>query len=97
MVNLKKYRLALILLAAFILIPLTIGNTTDVHNVIIYILIYAMVGEAWNLITGFTGQTICADPENHFGAVVLSSRTGGHDEAIRGRARIIEKLFSEQP
>lgn len=47
--------------------------------------------------TGFTGQTICADPENHFGAVVLSSRTGGHDEAIRGRARIIEKLFSEQP
>ena len=57
MVNLKKYRLALILLAAFIIIPLTIGNTTDVHNVIIYILIYAMVGEGWNLITGFTGQT----------------------------------------
>ena len=57
MVNWKKYRLALILLALFIIIPLTIGNTTDVHNVIIYILIYAMVGEAWNLITGFTGQT----------------------------------------
>ena len=47
--------------------------------------------------TGWTGQTICADPENHFAAVVLSSRTGGHDEAIQGRARIIEKLFSEQP
>ncbi|MBQ6359840.1 MAG: branched-chain amino acid ABC transporter permease [Lachnospiraceae bacterium] len=53
----KKYSLALIMLAAFIIIPLTIGRTTDVHNVIIYILIYAMVGEAWNLITGFTGQT----------------------------------------
>lgn len=57
MVMLKKHKFALILLAAFIIIPLTIGNTTDVHNVIIYILIYAMVGEAWNLITGFTGQT----------------------------------------
>ncbi len=54
---LKKHSLAFVLLAAFILIPLTVGNTTDVHNVIIYILIYAMVGEAWNLITGFTGQT----------------------------------------
>lgn len=57
MVTLKKHYLAFFLLAAFILIPLTIGKTTDVHNVIIYILIYAMVGEAWNLITGFTGQT----------------------------------------
>lgn len=57
MVVLKKHALALILLAGFILVPLTVGNTTDVHNVIIYILIYAMVGEAWNLITGFTGQT----------------------------------------
>ncbi|MBE6878346.1 MAG: branched-chain amino acid ABC transporter permease [Ruminococcaceae bacterium] len=57
MVTLKKHSLAFILLAAFIIVPLTIGNTTDVHNVIIYILIYAMVGEAWNLITGFTGQT----------------------------------------
>ena len=57
MVNImKKYSLALIMLAAFIIIPLAV-RTTDVHNVIIYILIYAMVGEAWNLITGFTGQT----------------------------------------
>ena len=45
--------------------------------------------------TGFTGQTIFADPENDYAALVLSSRTGGHDEAIRGRTRIIEKLFSE--
>ena len=53
----KKYSLALIMLSGFIIIPLTVGRTTDVHNVIIYILIYAMAGEAWNLITGFTGQT----------------------------------------
>ena len=45
--------------------------------------------------TGFTGQTIFADPENDYAALVLSSLTGGHDEAIRGRTRIIEKLFSE--
>ena len=57
MVNImKKYSLAFVMLAAFIIIPLAV-RTTDVHNVIIYILIYAMVGEAWNLITGFTGQT----------------------------------------
>lgn len=54
---LKKHKFALVLLALFILIPVTVGKTTDVQNVIIYILIYAMVGEAWNLITGFTGQT----------------------------------------
>ena len=42
--------------------------------------------------TGFTGQTICVDPEYDFAAVVLTSRTGAHDEAIQGRARIIEKL-----
>lgn len=54
---LKKNLFAFILLAAFILIPVTVGNTADVHNIIIYILIYAMVGEGWNLISGFTGQT----------------------------------------
>ena len=43
--------------------------------------------------TGWTGQTICADPENGFAAVVLTSRTGNHDEAILGRARIIEALY----
>ena len=42
--------------------------------------------------TGFTGQTICVDPEYDFAAVVLTSRTGAHDETIQGRARIIEKL-----
>ena len=45
--------------------------------------------------TGWTGQTICVDPEHDFAAVVLTSRTGAHDVAIQGRARIIEKLYSE--
>ncbi len=44
--------------------------------------------------TGWSGQTICADPESGFAAVVLTSRTGDHNEAILGRARIIEKLRS---
>lgn len=44
--------------------------------------------------TGYTGQSIYVDPENDFAAVVLSSRTGDHDEAVRGRARIVEKLFA---
>ena len=48
---------ALVLLAAFAILPLTIGNNANFHNMIIYILIYAMVGEGWNLISGFTGQT----------------------------------------
>ena len=56
MVVLKDYKMALVMLALFIGIPLAV-HSTDVHNVIIYILIYAMVGEAWNLITGFAGQT----------------------------------------
>ena len=47
--------------------------------------------------TGFTGQTICIDPENRFAALVLTSRTGGHDEAIQGRALLIEKMFSCHP
>ena len=64
MVNKKKITdtlysnmLALALLAAFVIFPLTIGNNANFHNMIIYILIYAMVGEGWNLISGFTGQT----------------------------------------
>jgi len=48
---------ALVLLAVFIILPLTIGNNANFHNMIIYILIYAMVGEGWNLISGFAGQT----------------------------------------
>ena len=64
MVNVKKITavlranmLALVFLAVFMILPLTIGNNANFHNMIIYILIYAMVGEGWNLISGFTGQT----------------------------------------
>lgn len=44
--------------------------------------------------TGWTGQTICIDPENDFAAIVLTSRTGNHEEARAGRARIIENLYN---
>jgi branched-chain amino acid transport system permease protein len=65
MVNVKKNLLSVLrsnslgfaLLTAFVIFPLTIGNNADFHNMVIYILIYAMVGEGWNIITGFTGQT----------------------------------------
>lgn len=53
----KQNAFSLALLALFVIVPTTIGNNADVHNIIIYILIYAMVGEGWNLISGFTGQT----------------------------------------
>ncbi len=39
--------------------------------------------------TGWSGQTICVDPENGFAAVVLTSRTGDHKEARVGRSKII--------
>jgi len=42
--------------------------------------------------SGFTGQTICADPANDFGAVVLTSRTGDWQEAYDGRNAIITAL-----
>ena len=43
--------------------------------------------------TGWTGQTLLADPGTGFAAVVLTSRTGDWTEACEGRARIIEKLY----
>lgn len=43
--------------------------------------------------SGFTGQTVCIDPDNGFAAVVLTSRTGDWQEAYDGRSRIIEKMF----
>ena len=42
--------------------------------------------------TGWTGQTICVDPGTGFAGVVLTSRTGDHEEAIAGRVRILEAL-----
>ncbi len=43
--------------------------------------------------TGWSGQTICVDPDNKFAAVVLTSRTGNHEKARIGRAKIISILF----
>ena len=54
---LRTNALALVLFAAFMILPFTIGNNANFHNMVIYILIYAIVGEGWNLISGFTGQT----------------------------------------
>lgn len=54
---LKQNAFALVLLALFIIAPLTFGSSADMQNILVYILIYAMVGEGWNLISGFTGQT----------------------------------------
>ncbi|MFR6034077.1 MAG: serine hydrolase [Bacilli bacterium] len=45
--------------------------------------------------SGWTGQTVCVDPENRFVAVVLSSRTGDHEKARQGRARIISAMFGK--
>ena len=42
--------------------------------------------------TGFTGQTICADPGTGFSGVVLTVRIGDHDVAIEGRRRILSCL-----
>ncbi len=42
--------------------------------------------------SGWTGQSICMDPENGFAAVVLTSRTGDWDAAYAGRVRILEEL-----
>lgn len=45
--------------------------------------------------SGWTGQTVCVDPENRFVAVVLTSRTGDHEKARQGRARIISAMFGK--
>lgn len=54
---LKKHTFGLVLLALLILLPITAGKSADIQNMLIYIMIYALVGEGWNLISGFTGQT----------------------------------------
>lgn len=43
--------------------------------------------------TGWTGQSIYVDPENRASAVVLTSRTGDHLEARRGRNAIAAVLL----
>lgn len=42
--------------------------------------------------SGWSGQTVCVDPENDFAGVVLTSRTGDWEEAYAGRSRILEIL-----
>lgn len=46
--------------------------------------------------SGWTGQTICVDPENDFAAIVLTSRTGDWQEGYDGRNRIIEAMFQNK-
>ena len=45
--------------------------------------------------SGWTGQTICVDPENDFAAVVLTSRMGDWQAACDGRNRMIEALTGQ--
>lgn len=42
--------------------------------------------------SGYTGQSICVDPETDFCAVVLTSRIGDWEKAHAGRVKIIEIL-----
>ncbi len=43
--------------------------------------------------TGWSGQTVCVDPDIGFAAVCLTSRTGDHAEARNGRNRIITAML----
>ncbi len=54
--QLKKNIVAILIFAGLAIIP-AVSGTTDIQDVVIRIIIYAIVGEAWNLISGFTGQT----------------------------------------
>lgn len=51
--NKKKIIILIVVLALLALFT----RTKAVHNTIILLLIFATLGEAWNLITGFAGQT----------------------------------------
>lgn len=52
----KNKKALAVLIAVLALLPMTY-QTKAVHNAIILLLIFATLGEAWNLITGFAGQT----------------------------------------
>ncbi len=52
----KNKKALLILIAVLALVPL-LTRTKAVLNAIVLLLIFATLGEAWNLITGFAGQT----------------------------------------
>ena len=52
----KNKKILFIIIAILALIPIII-RTKAVLNAIILLLIFATLGEAWNIITGFAGQT----------------------------------------
>ncbi|NPV45132.1 MAG: branched-chain amino acid ABC transporter permease [Firmicutes bacterium] len=57
--RLKHLNQKKILLGIFVLIgilPLAVRNI-NFHNILILFVVFASLGEAWNIITGFTGQT----------------------------------------
>lgn len=51
----KNKKTLIIIIAAFAVLPL-IFKSDSFHNIMVLLLIYATLGEAWNLITGFAGQ-----------------------------------------
>lgn len=52
----KDKKTLTILIAAIAVLPL-IFKSDSFHNILVLLLIYATLGEAWNIITGFAGQT----------------------------------------
>lgn len=52
----KNKKTLIILIAVFAVLPV-IFKSDSFHNILVLLLIYATLGEAWNIITGFAGQT----------------------------------------
>lgn len=52
----KTKHTIIILVAAIAVLPL-IFTSSSFHNMLVLLLVFATVGEAWNIITGFAGQT----------------------------------------
>jgi branched-chain amino acid transport system permease protein len=52
----KTKHTIIILIAAIAVLPL-IFRSSSFHNMLVLLLIFAVLGEAWNIITGFAGQT----------------------------------------
>lgn len=51
----KRIKTIIILLAVIAVLPLII-KSNSFHNMLVLLLVFAILGEAWNLITGFAGQ-----------------------------------------
>ena len=52
----KNKKILILIIAILAILPL-ITKSKSVHNAMILLMIFATLGEAWNLITGFAGQT----------------------------------------